>query len=254
MLRLVPLICGLAVGAYSLPAAFLNGLTMGGPGFSGYMIGSAMVGVLGVSWFGGSWGFRLITNRIWIGGPLVLAAWLASVVLVLTMSAGFVATHRIEMVGQRQDQIDRWQRAQANWQQRQAEIQTADALGRTTRSDKLKQEAQRAEGVLDAGRPVSADTQAEILSWATGGYISVAQIEKAFPIWVTVVAELACIAAFTTWSSWPAQASAPVKKIKRQVRSSPRRSKPTKVAESGPEAVIDLEKKRAQRATASWAS
>src|SRR5262249_44714687 len=118
MLRLVPLICGLAVGTYSLPAAFLNGLAMGGPGWSGYMIGSAMVGVLGVSWFGGSWSFKLITNRTWIGGPLVLTAWLASIILVLTMSAGFVATHRGEVVGQRQDQIDRWQRAQANWQQR----------------------------------------------------------------------------------------------------------------------------------------
>lgn len=255
--RALALLCGLAVGVYSLPAAFLNGLALGGPGPSGYMIGSALVGMLGVSWFGFSWGSKLFTGGVRIAGLFVIAAWLVATVTVLWLSASFVATHRGEVVSERQGQIERYQRAQAVWERTDAEIRTADGLGRLKTAEQRRQENRDATAKLDAGRPAEADALAETLSRVSGGRISVGLVGAVFPVWLTVAAELACIAAFTAWSSLGSiQASIPVEEPKPKKRRR-RRSKPIgKPIDVEPdEGVVDfgaLQRKRDQRANASW--
>lgn len=255
--RALALLCGLAVGVYSLPAAFLNGLALGGPGPSGYMIGSALVGMLGFSWFAFSWGSTLISGRVWVAGLFVLTVWSVDTGTMLWLSAGFVATHRGELVSERQGQIDRYQRAQRDWERTDAEIQTADGLRRFKTAEQRRQEHQDAKATLDAGRPAEADAMAETLSWLSGGRISVGSVGRVFPVWLTVAAELACIAAFTAWSSLGSiQASTAVEEPKPKKRRR-RRSKPIgKPIDVLPdEGVVDfgaLQRKRDQRANASW--
>jgi hypothetical protein len=253
-MRILALLCGLAVGAYSLPAAFLNGLNMA-PGVGGYIIGSAMVGMLGWSWLGGSWGFTLLQSRAWVRGPIVLTTWIVSVVTVLALSAGFVGGHRGEAAAERQAQIERYQRAQANWQRSEAEIRAAEAAGRVKTASARRNELHAAESTLDAGRPASADALAETLAWVTG--LDAARVGMAFPVWLAVAMELAGNGAFMAWSfTGPTRTSAPVRKSKSKSKRVRGRSKPAaKVVEPGSDgAVIDLDKKRAQRAIASWAS
>jgi hypothetical protein len=255
MFRFLTLLCGLAVGAYSLPAAFLNGLAMA-PGTSGYIIGSAMVGMLGWSWLGGSQAAQVLASGARVRGTIILATSVTSVVTVLVLSAGFVATHRGETVGERQMQIERYERAKVSWQRSNAEIQAADAAGKKVPSAR-RQELHEAEGKLEAGRPAASDAQAETLSsvFSLVGYrIDAAKIEQAFPIWLSVSMELASYGAFMAWSFTPAQASAPVKKIKRKAKRAPRRSKPPAKAvvrgrdHMSDEDVIDFREQREKRA------
>ncbi len=254
-MRYIALLCGLVVGGcFSLPTAFLNGLAMGGSGYSGYAgygIGALFVGVVGVSWFGGSWGYTLLAGRARVGGALVLAVWSVCMIFAVSMSAGFVAAHRGETVGERQNQIDAYGRAKSDWERGDAEARAANAAGRGKSTERAEARLQAAKAKLDAGRPAKADAQAEWLSWMSFGYVTTAQAEQVLATWVSVVGELACIAAFTAWSQWPAQSSAPVKTAKVEIEPVSEAVAPpvTKVAEPvTDEKVVDLESRRQRRA------
>jgi len=267
-MRYVALLCGLAVGCFSMPAAFLDGLALV-PGYVGYGIGTARVGLLVWSWLGGSEGFKALANRAWWPGTIILATWLSSVVTALWLSAGFVATNHGEVVADRQSQIDTHQRAKADWERLTREIQAADAAGHgnwpSTRE--LRQRLHEADVTLKAASPASRDATAETLSWVTCivACVAATSVERFVPVWLPVAMELAGIGAFTVWNSpVPKQAKASERKSKSKrkpwvtwFKRSRRRSKPTKVVEQRAQGtsgeVIDIDKRRAQRATASWA-
>ncbi len=158
-MRYIALLCGLVVGGcFSLPTAFLNGLAMGGSGYSGYAgygIGALFVGVVGVSWFGGSWGYTLLAGRARVGGALVLAVWSVCMIFAVSMSAGFVAAHRGETGGERQNQIDAYGRAKADWERGDAEARAANAAGRAKTTERAEARLQAAKAKLDAGRRVA---------------------------------------------------------------------------------------------------
>jgi hypothetical protein len=146
------------------------------------------------------------------------------------MSIGAIATHRTEQVGGREQQIETYQRAQADREVINKEIEAADAKGQSKRADRLRQELRSVNVTLAAGRPATSDAQAETLAWVTRGAVPAPTIGKALPVWLAIAVDIGCTGCFTAIGmvgQKPGRQQEPTVTKRRKVK----RSKPRRKAE-----------------------
>jgi hypothetical protein len=229
--RIVLLVCGLVAAAYSVPAAFLNGLAIA-RGVSGYVTAIAMVGVVIVSLVLDPIALECFRTGDRSRGLMLTAAWLITFPLVVANSIGFTASNRVEAVDSKQDAIEKAQRASAERDRLTRDLTVAQQSPRweqtsgcpanrskgaskeyCDRVDEMRQGVQAANKTLDAGRPATSDAMAEQLAWVTG--LAPATIQRLMPMWmlVEVAAMAAMIGAFAK-----AAPAAPERKPKRKAK------------------------------------
>lgn len=199
--------------AYSVPAAFLNGLANGGHGVNGFITGAAMAGVVIVSLVLGPKARGCFQAADRSTGLMLTAAWLILFAVVVANSIGFTASNRVEVIGSKQAAINKAQRASDERTRLTADLQEAQHSPRweqtsgctanrsrgaskeyCDRIDEMRHGIQVANAALNVARPASSDEMASELSWVTG--LAPATIQRLQPIWTVVAAEIAAAAAF----------------------------------------------------------
>jgi hypothetical protein len=233
--KLILLSCGLVAAAYSVPAAWLNGLAIGRGGGASYVIAVAMVGVVIVSLVLGPVALECLRTGDQTRGLMLAAAWAVTFPLVLANSVGFTATNRTESVGSKEAAIEKYQRASAERDRLMSDLQVAQKSPRweqtagctsnrskrasrdfCDRVDEMRNGIQVANAVLNAGRPAAADAIADTLSWVTG--LTPATIARLMPIWTVAAVEVAASAALMGAFAPAAPAASEKKPAKRRVR------------------------------------
>lgn len=206
-------IFGLVAAAYSVPAAFLNGLANGGHGVNGLITGAAMSGVVIVSFVLGPKARTCFRAGDRSTGVMLTAAWAILFSVVVANSIGLTASNRVEVVGSKQAAIDKAQRASDERTRLTNDLKEAQQSPRweqtsgctayrsrgaskeyCDRVDQMRQGIKAANKTLNAERPASSDAMAEQLAWMTS--LTPATIQRLQPIWTVVAAEIAAAAAF----------------------------------------------------------
>jgi hypothetical protein len=128
--KLILLSCGLVAAAYSVPAAFLNGLAIGYGHIASYVTAVAMVGVVIVPLVLGPVALECLRTGDRTRGLMLGAAWAVTFPLVIANSIGFTATNRTESVGSKEAAIEKFQRASVEHDRLMSDLQEAQKSSR----------------------------------------------------------------------------------------------------------------------------
>jgi hypothetical protein len=200
--RLAIGMCGIAVGAYCAYSSFRNGQAMAS-GLDGVAFGAAFAAIVVGSWFllplaEEFRGARAATMR---------TGWALCLAFVLINAIGFTATHRTEGVSGRATAIQTYDdaalalpsamadlaamKANARWQTTTGCTDaTAEKSVAFCNDVKAKQaDVASFQARVNAGRPGSADAQAETIAWVMR--LDTITVSKALPIFMAVVLDIA---------------------------------------------------------------
>lgn len=175
--------CGLAAGMiFGVPAAFQFGLSIGN-GPNGYIFGCVLVAMVLGSFALGPMGYVAFREGAWGRGLVLSLVWAIAFTLELANAIGFTAMNLSETVGSNVAGIARFKEAQADKDRAVAELHTAghsprweitsgcktnvvaDASKSYCRGvSDVQKRIEKAQKVIDAGRPLVGDAQAEALA------------------------------------------------------------------------------------------
>jgi cell division protein FtsL len=192
--RVFLVVCIIVLGGFSALNAFRNGTALM-PGYDGFAAGAALTVLLFVSAYFVEQGLTAVFSKAGVKAFGLLSIGAFTLCVALAMSIGAIANHRTELVGGKEQQIEAYQRAQADWNRLNAEIAAADAKGRKVPVS-LRQELKAAESEMKVGRPASSDAQSEELAWVTRHTFDADTIGKALPIGLAVAVDLAFTGCF----------------------------------------------------------
>ena len=189
-------------------AAAMNwrfGQTLGHSELDGYLFGALGVALVALNWIMPGAAAFAASRKARLQQAACIGLWLICATYTLVSSVGFSALHRAENGADRQTQAERYTTAKADHERLAGELAAmkaspkyAAAAGcadvRARQADfcaevKAKEaEIKAAKRDMDAGRPASADPQAETLARLTG--IEMASVSTWFAVAVAFVMEL----------------------------------------------------------------
>lgn len=219
--------CGAVVGSYAAYSAFRNGQALAS-GLDGLAFGSAFAAVVIGSWFLLPLAAQSPKGR----AVLMRIGWGLCLLFVLIQAIGFTATHRTTQVGDRANVITGYQVALDSLTQTQERLtamksnarwqSTAGCTNATVEASiafcddykATQAEANTFSATVFAGKPATADAQADTIAWVLRADTGV--VSRAMPIFMAIVLDIAASlfiwVAMTTYSS-PAPAEAPAATI-----------------------------------------
>lgn len=200
--RLAIGMCGMVVGAYCSYTAFRNGQMLA-PGLDGIAFGSAFSSVVVGSWFLLPLAAQSPSSR----AIIMRAGWALCLAFVLINAIGFTATHRTHTVGDKANAITIYDMSLTSLKNAQERLTALKANARwaktsgcsdatAERSIEFCRQVQQAQAdvasnqaVVTAGKPATADAQADTIAWAT--QIDTAVVSRGLPIFMAVVLDVA---------------------------------------------------------------
>ena len=217
---------GVIVGAYCAFTAYRNGLSLAG-GIDGIAFGAAFASIVIGSWFL----LPLAASASWPRAMIMRIGWAMCLAFVLINAIGFTAGHRTSTVGGKANAIRAYDAALVSLKQAQEQLSamkdnprweaTSGCTDATVpksiafcrRVAQAQTMAASHQSVISAGKPATADAQADTIAWAT--QINAAIVSKAMPIfWALVLdigASLFIWAALTTEAGQSAEAETRVR-------------------------------------------
>ncbi len=193
------------IGAIAAAMNWRFGQTLGHTELDGYLFGALGVSLVLLNWVLPGAAAHAASRRARLQQAACIFLWIVCAGYTLVSSVGFSAVHRAETGADRQESLDRYDRAKAEHERLMGELKAMKASPkyeaaagcadvRSRQADFCAEVKAKADEIkaakrdMDAGRPASVDPQAETLASLTG--FKIEQVSTALAISVAVVMEL----------------------------------------------------------------